>query len=68
MARASQRLLAGIVLIILISLLAGLVSFAVDLANRVKPVQVAAIEEQIDQWFGTQSQFLRSTETLKSRR
>jgi hypothetical protein len=50
--------LRGIVLIILISLLAGLVSFAVDLANRVKPVEVAAIEEQIDQWFGTQSQFL----------
>jgi len=49
--------LRGIVLIIIISLLAGLVSFAVDLANRVKPVAVADIEEQIDQWFGMQSQF-----------
>jgi len=49
--------LRGIVLIILISLLAGLVSFAVDLVNRVKPVEVAAIEEQIDQWFEMQSQF-----------
>jgi hypothetical protein len=50
--------LRGIVLIIVVSLLAGLVSFAVDLVNRIKPVEMAAVQEQIDQWLEFQSDFM----------
>lgn len=49
--------LRGIVLILVVSLLAGLVSFAVNLATLSKPVNVAEIEEEMKRWFETQSQF-----------
>jgi hypothetical protein len=49
--------LRGIVLIVIISLVAGLVSFGVSLVNMVKPVDMAAIEEQIDKQLELQSQF-----------
>lgn len=50
--------LRGIILIVVISLVAGLASFGVDLFNRVKPVQVADIEKGINQWLEIQSQFI----------
>jgi hypothetical protein len=40
--------LRGIVLIMAVSLVAGLVSFAVDLVNRVRPVDMNRIQEEID--------------------
>lgn len=46
--------LRGIVLIVIVSLLAGLVTFAVDLVNRVKPVDVADIEKSIRDSFEQQ--------------
>jgi hypothetical protein len=49
--------LRGILLIIVISLVAGLIAFGVNLVNQVKPVDVAGIQEGIDQWFEMQSQF-----------
>jgi hypothetical protein len=49
--------LRGILLIVVITLVAGLVSFGVNLVNMVKPVDLAAIEEQINQQLGWQSQF-----------
>jgi hypothetical protein len=49
--------LRGILLIVVITLVAGLVSFGVNLVNMVKPVNLAAIEDQINQQLGWQSQF-----------
>lgn len=49
--------LRGIVLIIVISLVAGIIAFGVNLVNQVKPVDVGEIEKGIDQWFEMQSQF-----------
>jgi len=46
--------LRGIVLILVVSLVAGLVTFAVDLVNRLKPVDLDRIEEQIDESFEQQ--------------
>jgi hypothetical protein len=40
--------LRGVVLIIVVSLVAGLVTFAVDLVNRVRPVDMGRIQEEID--------------------
>jgi hypothetical protein len=42
--------LRGILLIIVISLVAGLVSFGVDLVSRVTPPQIADIEEGMNAW------------------
>ncbi|HSR30866.1 MAG TPA: hypothetical protein VLY63_09900 [Anaerolineae bacterium] len=50
--------LRGIILIIIISLVAGLVTFAVDLVNRVKPANIADIERGMNQWLEVQSQFI----------
>jgi hypothetical protein len=47
--------LRGIILIVVISLVAGLASFAVNLVNQVKPVQIADIDEGINQWLEIQS-------------
>ena len=49
--------LRGIVLIILISLLAGLVSFGIDLAARVSPLNVDQIMGPMDQWYNYQSEW-----------
>jgi len=49
--------LRGIVLIAIITLVAGLVSFSVDLANRIKPVEMADIREQIEEVMGQQSRW-----------
>jgi hypothetical protein len=49
--------LRGIVLIVVISLVAGLVSFAVNGVNRVQAVDMADIEDQIYQGFELQSQW-----------
>lgn len=49
--------LRGIVLIILVSLVAGLVSFAVDLVNQVSPVNVDEILGPMDQWYQFQSEW-----------
>ena len=43
--------LRGVILIVVISLVAGLITFAVDLVNRVKPVNVAQIEEAMEESF-----------------
>jgi hypothetical protein len=49
--------LRGIVLIIVISLVAGLVSFAVNLVTQVTPPKIAQIEEGMDQWLEFQQYF-----------
>jgi hypothetical protein len=49
--------LRGIVLIILISLVAGLVSFGVDLATRVTPVNIDEIVGPMNQWYKFQSEW-----------
>ncbi len=49
--------LRGIVLIILISLVAGLASFGVDLATRVTPVNVDEIVGPMNQWYKVQSEW-----------
>jgi hypothetical protein len=46
--------LRGVVLILVVSLVAGLVTFAVDLVNRVRPVDVDRIQEEIDRSFEQQ--------------
>lgn len=43
--------LRGAILIVVVTLLAGLLTFAKDLANKVKPVNVAEIEEAIEESF-----------------
>jgi hypothetical protein len=50
--------LRGITLIVVISLVAGLVSFGVTLFNQVKPVRIVDIEKGINQWLDVQSQFI----------
>lgn len=47
-------LVKGITLIVVVSLIAGLVTFAVDLANKTKPVKVAEIEAAIEESFEQQ--------------
>jgi hypothetical protein len=54
--------LRGIVLIVVISLVAGLIAFAVNLVNQVRPVDVAGIQEGFDQWRQIQSQFFPAME------
>lgn len=49
--------LRGIVLILVVSLAAGIVSFTVNLATLARPVNVAGIESEMKRWFETQSQF-----------
>ncbi len=46
--------LRGIVLILIISLVAGLVTFTVDLVNRIRPVDMSSIEGEIDEAFEQQ--------------
>ena len=53
--------LRAIVLIIFISLVAGLVSFGVDLVNRIRPVNVDEIVGPMDQWYKYQSEWFGST-------
>lgn len=47
----------GIALIAIISLVAGLITFAVDIVNRVKPVDAAKIEQEIRKGFDLQNQW-----------
>jgi hypothetical protein len=49
--------LRGIVLILVVSLIAGLVIFAVNLVNYVKPVDAAAIEKEVYQAFEVMRQW-----------
>jgi len=49
--------LRGILLIIVISLVAGLISFAVNLVTQVTPPKMAQIEEGMDQWLQIQEYF-----------
>jgi hypothetical protein len=49
--------LRGLVLILVISLVAGLLSFALNLVNEVRPVDVDRIEEEIRQAFDLQLQW-----------
>lgn len=53
--------LRGIVLIILISLVAGLTSFGVNLVNQVRPVNVDEIVGPMEQWYNFQSEWFGST-------
>lgn len=50
--------LRGIVLIIIVTLVAGLITFAVALVNQVQPFDVAEFEQGMNQWFEIQSQFM----------
>jgi hypothetical protein len=50
--------LRGILLIIVISLVAGLVTFAVNLVNQVQPVNADKIMADMNQWYEIQSQWL----------
>jgi hypothetical protein len=59
--------LRGIVLIVVITLVAGLVSLGVNLVNKVKPVDMAAIEEQINKQLELQSQFNPGLQDPKTR-
>jgi hypothetical protein len=49
--------LRGILLIIVITLVAGLLTFAVNLVNRVRPVDEASIRQGMRQWTEMQSQW-----------
>jgi hypothetical protein len=59
--------LRGIVLIIVVSLVAGLVVFAVNLVERVRPVDVTAIEEQMRQSFEWQYRFMPELQDPEAR-
>jgi hypothetical protein len=50
--------LRGIVLIVVVSLVAGLASFGVTLVQKVRPVNIAAIEQRMNTWLEMQSQFM----------
>jgi hypothetical protein len=47
----------GIVLIAIVSLVAGLLVFAVDVVNRVKPVDAAKIQQELQKGFDSQYQW-----------
>lgn len=49
--------LRGIILILVVTLVAGFIVFAVDMVNSVRPVRAAEIEKQIRQGFEMQEQF-----------
>ena len=49
--------LRGIILIAIVTLVAGLIVFAVDVVNRVRPVDAGKIEEAIRQGFEMQARF-----------
>jgi hypothetical protein len=54
----SNLFLRGIVLIIIITLVAGLLAFAVNLVDRAKPVDESSIRDGMRQWTEMQSQWL----------
>jgi hypothetical protein len=60
--------LRGIVLIVIISLVAGLITLAVNMVAQIRPVNVASIQEGIDRWYGYQSQFAPYYEDPEARR
>ena len=49
--------LRGIVLIILVTLVAELIVFGVNLVNQVQPVDLTVIPEEMNRWYETQSQW-----------
>jgi len=49
--------LRGIILVAIITLVAGLIAFSVDLVNRIRPVELADIQKQIDEAMGQQSRW-----------
>jgi hypothetical protein len=49
--------LRGITLILVITLVAGFIVFAVDMVNSVRPIRMAEIEKQIRQGFEMQERF-----------
>jgi hypothetical protein len=50
--------LRGIVLIVTVSLLAGVVSFVINVVNQVTPFNAVEVERDMEEWFGFQSEFL----------
>jgi hypothetical protein len=56
--------LRGAVLIIVVSLVAGLVTFAVDLVDRVRPVDMDRIQEEIDRAFEQQFRWNPAWQTM----
>jgi hypothetical protein len=59
--------LRGIVLIVIVSLVAGLITLAVNLVNQIEPVNVANIQKEIDRWYGYQSQFAPFSQSPEER-
>ena len=49
--------LRGIVLIILVTLVAELIVFGINLVNQVQPVDLTVIPEEMNRWYETQSQW-----------
>jgi hypothetical protein len=49
--------LRGIVLIILVTLVAEIIVFGINLVNQVQPVDLTAIPEEMNRWYETQSQW-----------
>jgi hypothetical protein len=60
--------LRGIVLIVVITLVAGLITMAITLVNQIKPVNVASIQAEIDRWQRYQSEFAPTYEDPETRR
>jgi hypothetical protein len=54
----------GIVLIAIVTLVAGLIAFAVDVVNRVKPVDVANVEQEIQKGLDLQQQWNPAWESM----
>ena len=50
--------LRGIVLIILVTLVAEIVVFGVNLVNQVQPLDLTAIPEEMDRWYERQSEWM----------
>ena len=50
--------LRGIVLIILVTLIAELIVFGVDLVNQVQPVDLTVIPEEMNRWYERQSEWM----------
>ena len=60
--------LRGIVLIVVVTLVAGIIVMAMNLVNQIKPVNVASIQAEIDRWEQYQSQFAPSIEDPEAQR
>jgi hypothetical protein len=54
--------LRGIVLIILITLIAEIVVFGVNLVNQVQPMDLTAVQDSMEEWYEMQSQWMPGME------